>query len=96
MFLFFAEPVTEIIGSPDLYINTGSTINLTCLVRYAPEPPPAIVWSHDRKVTFHFQYIKSHCQIVSNSSRLGILSKVLGKGEKLMGLDAKIKLSSLK
>ncbi|KAK6643745.1 hypothetical protein RUM43_000008 [Polyplax serrata] len=48
--LTVVEPITEIVGGPDLFINTGSTINLTCLVRYAPEPPPVIVWSHDRKV----------------------------------------------
>lgn len=28
----------------------GSTINLTCLVRYAPEPPPAMIWSHNSHV----------------------------------------------
>ncbi|KAF4532269.1 hypothetical protein B566_EDAN007241 [Ephemera danica] len=43
----FSEPVTEILGSADLFINTGSTINLTCLVRFAPEPPPAMHWSHN-------------------------------------------------
>lgn len=47
----FAEPVTEIIGGSDLFINKGSTINLTCIVRYAPEPPPAMVWSHNREVS---------------------------------------------
>lgn len=45
-----AEPITEIMGGPDLFINKGSTINLTCLVRYAPEPPPAMVWSHNQQV----------------------------------------------
>lgn len=47
----FAEPVTEIIGGADLFINKGSTINLTCIVRYAPEPPPSMVWSHNREVS---------------------------------------------
>ncbi|KAL0270742.1 UNVERIFIED_CONTAM: hypothetical protein PYX00_008045 [Menopon gallinae] len=50
VYLTVVEPITEILGGSDLFINTGSTINLTCLVRYAPEPPPAIVWSHDRKI----------------------------------------------
>lgn len=45
-----AEPITEIMGGPDLFINKGSTINLTCLVKYAPEPPPAMVWSHNQQV----------------------------------------------
>lgn len=45
------EPVTEINGGPDLFINKGSTINLTCTVKYAPEPPPAVVWKHNRDVS---------------------------------------------
>lgn len=49
-FFFFSEPVTEILGGPDLFINMGSTINLTCLVRYAPEAPPNMVWSHNSQV----------------------------------------------
>ncbi|KAK0073114.1 hypothetical protein PV325_010261 [Microctonus aethiopoides] len=40
-------PITEIAGGPDLFINKGSTINLTCLVRHAPEPPTSMIWSHD-------------------------------------------------
>nr|XP_031838628.1 zwei Ig domain protein zig-8-like isoform X2 [Nomia melanderi] len=47
--LTVVEPVTEIAGGPDLFINKHSTINLTCLVKYAPEPPSAIRWSHDRE-----------------------------------------------
>lgn len=46
------EPVTEIVGGTDLFINKGSTINLTCIVRYAPEPPPAMTWSHNREVNY--------------------------------------------
>ncbi|XP_022900547.1 neurotrimin-like isoform X2 [Onthophagus taurus] len=45
--LTVVEPITEILGGNDLYINMGSTINLTCLVRYAPEPPPTMSWSHN-------------------------------------------------
>ncbi|KAG6796613.1 zwei Ig domain protein zig-8 [Apis mellifera caucasica] len=49
VYLTVVEPVTEIAGGPDLFINKDSTINLTCLVRYAPEPPSTIVWMHDRE-----------------------------------------------
>ncbi|CAG9772556.1 unnamed protein product [Ceutorhynchus assimilis] len=45
-----SEPITEILGSPEMYINMGSTINLTCIVQYAPEPPPTIVWAHNSHV----------------------------------------------
>ncbi|CAB0012766.1 unnamed protein product [Nesidiocoris tenuis] len=44
-----AKPVTKIIGGPDLHINYGSTINLTCMVVHSPVPPPSIVWSHNDK-----------------------------------------------
>ncbi|CAO1441539.1 unnamed protein product [Diamesa tonsa] len=49
VYLTVVEPVTEIVGGTDLFINKGSTINLTCIVRYAPEPPPAMTWSHNRE-----------------------------------------------
>ncbi|XP_021941724.1 tyrosine-protein phosphatase Lar-like, partial [Zootermopsis nevadensis] len=41
------EPTTDIIGGPDLYIDRGSTINLTCVVLYSPEPPAYIFWNHN-------------------------------------------------
>ncbi|KAK9506253.1 hypothetical protein O3M35_008222 [Rhynocoris fuscipes] len=37
-----------------MFIQRGSTINLTCLVRFAPEPPPAVLWSHNSKVKYIF------------------------------------------
>lgn len=45
-----SEPITIIIGAPDLFVNKGSTINLTCVVKYAPEPPPMMIWSHNTEV----------------------------------------------
>ncbi|XP_037932305.1 uncharacterized protein LOC119667093 [Teleopsis dalmanni] len=45
-----SKPITEIVGGPELHINKGSTINLTCIVKFAPEPPPAVTWSHNRQV----------------------------------------------
>lgn len=48
------EPVTEIMGGPDLFLNRGSTINLTCIVRFAPEPSPTLSWSHNRTVSVKF------------------------------------------
>jgi len=31
-------------GSPDLHVNRGSTINLTCVISHTPEPPAYIFW----------------------------------------------------
>ena len=33
VWLTVAEPVTEILGAPDIYIEEGVTMNLTCMVR---------------------------------------------------------------
>ncbi|XP_076767218.1 zwei Ig domain protein zig-8 [Xylocopa sonorina] len=49
VYLNVVEPITEIAGGPDLFIDKDSTINLTCLVKYAPEPPSMIVWSHNHE-----------------------------------------------
>lgn len=45
------EPSTEIIGSPDVYIESGSTINLTCVIEDSPEPPAYIFWNHNNAVS---------------------------------------------
>ncbi|XP_046867255.1 zwei Ig domain protein zig-8 [Drosophila willistoni] len=50
VYLNIVEPITEVIGGPELHINKGSTINLTCIVKFAPEPPPTVIWSHNRQV----------------------------------------------
>ncbi|CAD7092681.1 unnamed protein product [Hermetia illucens] len=44
------EPTTEIIGAPDLYIEAGSTINLTCVILNSPEPPAYIFWNHNNAI----------------------------------------------
>ncbi|XP_054286482.1 zwei Ig domain protein zig-8-like [Macrosteles quadrilineatus] len=49
VYLNVVEPITNILGGPELFINKGSTINLTCLVEFAPEPPPIMLWSHNRE-----------------------------------------------
>ncbi|EFN73636.1 Limbic system-associated membrane protein, partial [Camponotus floridanus] len=50
VYLTIVEPITIIVGAPDLFVNKGSTINLTCVVKYAPEPPPTMTWSHNADV----------------------------------------------
>ncbi|XP_026667172.1 zwei Ig domain protein zig-8-like [Ceratina calcarata] len=49
VYLTIVEPITAIIGAPDLFVNKGSTINLTCVVKYAPEPP-TMTWSHNSNI----------------------------------------------
>ncbi|KAK4300941.1 hypothetical protein Pmani_026891 [Petrolisthes manimaculis] len=44
------EPQARIIGSPDIHVDMGSAINLTCIIRDSPEPPTYIFWYHNGKV----------------------------------------------
>lgn len=56
LFFFFfeqTESVTEVLGPTELYIECGSTINLTCVIRESPEPPAYIIWTHNNMVRKH-------------------------------------------
>ncbi|XP_043214526.1 lachesin-like [Amphibalanus amphitrite] len=50
VYLSVVEPVTDLLGGPELFIDARSTINLTCLVRNSPQPPAFIFWKHNGKV----------------------------------------------
>lgn len=70
-----------------MYIYKGSTINLTCVVKHSPEPPPAIYWTHNSQVSFrkdrafenletegkvsHFIYVINQGSSASKVSGLG-------------------------
>ncbi|KAM7355773.1 defective proboscis extension response 10 isoform 3-T4 [Cochliomyia hominivorax] len=43
-------PTATILGGPDLYVDKGSTINLTCVIKFSTEPPTHIFWYHQDKV----------------------------------------------
>ncbi|XP_066909519.1 neurotrimin [Halyomorpha halys] len=62
------EPTTEILGGHDLYIDRGSTINLTCVVRFSPEAPAYIFWNHNDA-------------IISYDSARGGVSVITEKGD---------------
>lgn len=47
---YFLVPTATILGGPDLHVDKGSTINLTCAVKYSPEPPGYIFWYHHDEV----------------------------------------------
>jgi len=68
VYLTVAEPVTEILGAPDIYVEEGATMNLTCMVRDSPEPPQFIFWKHNEKA-------------ISYDSPRGGVSQITEKGE---------------
>lgn len=48
--LIFAVPKSVIQGGPDMYVKTGSTITLQCLITESPEAPVFIFWYHEDRV----------------------------------------------
>lgn len=46
-------PNATILGGSDLYVDLGSTINLTCAIKFSPEPSSYndyIIWYHQDRV----------------------------------------------
>jgi hypothetical protein len=46
----FSEPRTTIIGNDELFIEAGSTINLTCTIQTGPTTDALIYWNYNGKV----------------------------------------------
>ncbi|KPJ00358.1 hypothetical protein RR46_02746 [Papilio xuthus] len=67
-----AVPSARILGGPDLHVDIGSTINLTCLIQFSPEPPAYIFWYHEDEV--------SGRKVISYDSSRGGVSVVTEKG----------------
>ena len=47
LFFYFPEPHTFIIGDPDMYVDIGSMLNLSCVVSYTERPPVKVSWLHN-------------------------------------------------
>ena len=47
------EPKTTIVGNDELFIEAGSTINLTCTIQTGPTTDALIYWNYNGKVLAH-------------------------------------------
>ncbi|CAH1158386.1 unnamed protein product [Phyllotreta striolata] len=65
---YYKMPTAQILGGPDLHVDKGSTINLTCSIRFSPEPPAYIFWYH-------------HDDVISYDSSRGGVSVITEKGD---------------
>ena len=45
-----SEPKVKVLGGPDLFINAGSFINLTCSGYDLPGTPEDVFWYHEKQV----------------------------------------------
>ncbi|TRY67471.1 hypothetical protein TCAL_13578 [Tigriopus californicus] len=61
-------PHVRIQGSPDIHVNQGSVINLTCIISYSPEAPAFIFWYHGDQVV---PYDSESGRFSVNTEKLG-------------------------
>ena len=45
-----AVPVATILGPSEIYLDAGSTINITCVIQHTPVPTPNVNWLHQDEV----------------------------------------------
>ncbi|XP_054275114.1 zwei Ig domain protein zig-8-like isoform X2 [Macrosteles quadrilineatus] len=81
VYLSIVEPTTEILGGPEMFINIGSTINLTCIVSFTPEPPPTILWRHDRKL-INFENSRGGISLVTEKGAVTRSRLLIQKADK--------------
>ena len=43
--------MARILGESEIYLDAGSTINITCVVKHTPVPPSHVQWEHQGKVS---------------------------------------------
>ena len=44
------EPEVTVLGGPDMFVETGSVINMTCSVAWTPAPPSSTSWRHNNSL----------------------------------------------
>ncbi|KAK7865960.1 hypothetical protein R5R35_005024 [Gryllus longicercus] len=49
-----AVPKIEILGESDIYVKTGSTVNLKCVITQSLEEPAYIFWYHDSERVLNY------------------------------------------
>ena len=49
-FSLFAEPKASILGDSDVFMDVGSSLNLTCVVSNVNAMLKFIIWNHKNKV----------------------------------------------
>ena len=53
LIISYSVPHTTILGNSDLFIEAGSTINLTCIIQAESMRDTHIYWNYEGKVSFN-------------------------------------------
>lgn len=61
------EAVASILGNPNVFIESGSVLNLTCLVKHALSKPAFIIWKHGSE-TINYSSPRGGISVETNTS----------------------------
>ena len=68
-FISIIEPSTYVIGGPDMFVDIGSMVNLSCVVSYTEKPPDKVVWLHNGE-EISFRGPRSGVSVIKNTQYL--------------------------
>ena len=50
---YISDPATLLLGGPEMFVESSSMINLTCVISWTSSPPSHIAWYHNQtKLSF--------------------------------------------
>ena len=75
-FISIIEPSTYVIGGPDMFVDIGSMVNLSCVVSYTEKPPDKVVWLHNEE-EISFRGPRSGVSVIKNTQYFFLFSYLL-------------------
>lgn len=76
----FVVPHAVIWDGPDIYVERGSTINITCTVNYSAEPPQYIFWFHHDDV-INFDSARGGVSVITEKAEVSISHLLIQKAD---------------
>ncbi|XP_059490260.1 lachesin-like [Neocloeon triangulifer] len=76
-------PKIEIMGETDIYVKTGSTVNLKCVITQSLEEPAYIFWYHDNERVLNYDKTQKEIKVerVDKDTTIGTLIIYSGRRE---------------
>lgn len=71
-------PVATILGEAEIYLDAGSTINITCVVKHTPVPPSNVHWEHQGKA-IDYTSTRGGVSVLTNKAETTVSSLIIQK-----------------
>lgn len=74
------------VGSPDMFVRAGSTLNLSCVISHSPELPAIVFWYHnERMINYDYESGERGSITMTKDHRSpdSVISRLVIRGTKL-------------